>query len=84
MIDNRVAPPEPGVARFFEGATVTCNHCQRQVIRNPERQRERAWCWNCDAYICDPCEAVRAVAGCKTFSAIIAEADRLAHKGLVF
>jgi len=76
LIDNRHAPGPDGTT-FLEAATITCSHCQRQLIRNPDRQREREWCANCDKYICDPCAAIRAVAGCKTFSALMDEQDRL-------
>jgi hypothetical protein len=43
----------------FEAAVITCSHCQRSLIRNPERTRERAYCPGCDHYICDGCEVVR-------------------------
>lgn len=33
--------------------TLTCVHCNRVVALNPERERERGWCWKCDAYVCD-------------------------------
>ena len=33
--------------------TLTCCHCNRVVVLNPERRRERHWCFKCDAYICD-------------------------------
>lgn len=76
LIDNRHAAG-PGGVRFLEAATTTCSHCQRQIVRNPARERERAWCRSCDSYICDECEALRAVAGCKTFHAKLDEALRL-------
>jgi len=79
LIDNRHAPGPDGTT-FLEAATITCNHCQRQMIRNPERKREREWCSNCDRYICDPCGAIRKIAGCKTFAAILDETDKLIIK----
>lgn len=36
-----------------EMATLTCCHCQRQVILNPLRTRERNHCRKCHAYVCD-------------------------------
>ena len=33
--------------------TLTCAHCNRVVILHPQRQRERHWCFKCDAYVCD-------------------------------
>jgi hypothetical protein len=71
LVDNSLS----GGARI-EYATVTCNHCQKQLMTNPLRNRARAWCPSCDAYICDSCEALRMVAGCKPFSAIIEELAR--------
>ncbi len=52
----------PGAGRgVFEAATYTCNHCNRVVVINPLRTRERAYCSKCDAYICDECGAVKAI-----------------------
>lgn len=36
-----------------EMATLTCSHCQVQVILNPLRTRERNHCRKCHAYVCD-------------------------------
>jgi hypothetical protein len=79
LIDNRCSG-----GGVLEAATITCSHCQRQLIRNPARERERAWCPNCDAYICDSCEAVRPVAGCRTFAAILEEHEKLiTERGMI-
>jgi hypothetical protein len=37
----------------MEVHTMTCCHCDRVVILNPERTRERGYCQKCDAYVCD-------------------------------
>lgn len=58
---------------FFESATYTCSHCTRIVIMNPLRTRERGYCPACDHYVCDLCESVRLVKGCKTFKQIVEE-----------
>lgn len=51
LIDNRtVGGPGGGLV---EAATLTCCHCQRQVIINPLRTRERNHCRKCHAYVCD-------------------------------
>ncbi len=84
LIDNRLAPPAPGVPRFLEAATSRCAHCERQIIRNPERTRERAACFTCDAYICDPCAVVARIAGCKPFNAVIEEQFRSAANMRIF
>jgi hypothetical protein len=62
-------PIVPGGATF-ESATLTCSHCQRVVILNPTRSRERNWCYNCDHYICDDCGLERKLTGkCETYAA---------------
>src|SRR5678809_1274937 len=66
LIDNRLAPSVPGfgdtpgiaAGATFESATITCNHCNRVVILNPNRSRPRTYCAKCDHYICDVCAAV--------------------------
>lgn len=57
---------------MLEAATLTCSHCQKQVVRNPARERARAYCPKCDHYICDDCESVRVQTGeCFTYQQII-------------
>lgn len=58
LIDNRHAAG-PGGVSYLEAATSTCSHCHRQVIRNPQRVRERAFCFKCSHYICDQCAATQ-------------------------
>jgi hypothetical protein len=65
MIDHRESPgvspamslsagaPVVGSGQMFESATITCSHCNRVVILNPLRTRERGYCAKCDHYICD-------------------------------
>lgn len=53
-------PAHVAEGRLFEAATMTCQHCQAIVIKNPGRDRERAYCMACaGAYICDLCDAER-------------------------
>jgi len=60
-------PVGPGA--FFEGATNTCSHCNRVVVMNPDRTRQRAWCGACDHYICDVCGARMKLTGvCDSFT----------------
>jgi hypothetical protein len=74
FIDHRASPGLPAnVARhlgydpvqvaegtLFEAATIMCEHCHRIVVRNPLRERERAFCMQCGgAYICDLCDDER-------------------------
>lgn len=83
LLDNRAAPV-PGVPRLFEADTYTCTHCQRVVVMNPERKRERYKCRGCNHHICDGCGVARAAGGaCKTFSQfvdeVLAQAERQAE-----
>jgi hypothetical protein len=72
MIDNRGSPgltPEdmaklglaghPGYkgGQLYEWATMSCGHCARDVVLNPDRKRDRGWCSGCDRYVCDTCKA---------------------------
>ena len=52
---------EGKVAKF---ATLSCSHCDTQIIRNPSRTRERGKCYQCDHYLCDVCAAEYKVSGC--------------------
>ena len=66
---------------LFESATVTCSHCQRQVILRPDRSRERGYCPKCDHYVCDSCEVVRIATGeCRTFKQIMDDHEKAVLK----
>ena len=77
-IDHRESPGLPdgvyppgmpiGPGKRFEGITNKCSHCQRQVIINPRRIRDRGYCYNCDRFLCDECAVVYKVTGkCNSF-----------------
>lgn len=55
MIDHQFSPGTPAVPEgtVFEAPTLTCSHCQRLVILNPERKRPRNYCYAGDHYVCD-------------------------------
>lgn len=74
LIDHRNSPGIPGLPQIFEAPTYTCKHCQRIVVMNPDRKRERAYCRGCDHLICDPCAAIKAqTMTCRTFDQVIDE-----------
>lgn len=81
LIDARESPGMgPRGAPFGSGSVnelpiYTCSHCQRGVVVNPLRTRDRAYCPKCDHVICDQCEAVRVASGgaCKPFAQIADE-----------
>lgn len=56
---NRLDAPAVGAGVTYESAVSVCHHCNRDIILNPNRTRERAWCWVCDHYICDLCDTAR-------------------------
>ncbi len=63
-----------GRGRMAELPAVNCSHCERLVVMNPGRQRDRAYCPKCDRYVCDFCEAERVKTGiCKPFKQVIDE-----------
>lgn len=77
LLDNRAAG-QP----LAELATFTCSHCQRVVIKNPERTRERYHCRGCDHLLCDDCAAARAAgAKCRTFKQLADEYQEAVERG---
>lgn len=70
---NMKETPLVGKGQTYESAVLTCHGCQGDIIINPARTRDRAWCRVHDAYLCDNCDARRAAAGgiCKSLSQII-------------
>lgn len=50
--------PYIGKGKLFEAATNSCSHCDRIVIKNPDRIRPRGHCTACDHFICDGCAVV--------------------------
>lgn len=73
LIDHRASPGIPAeIARqigydpttvaegkLLEAATLSCKHCGGAWIKNTNRIRPRAYCKQCDHYICDGCDQVR-------------------------
>lgn len=56
---------------LFESASITCSHCHRVVVLNPDRTRPREYCSKCDHYICDGCGAIRKQTGeCSPLNAV--------------
>ena len=92
IIDHRDSPglteadvaSLPGVIAVAGGSvlerdTTLCTHCQRQVLLNPGRVRQRAVCPKCHAYLCDECEAVRVASSgaCVPFALVLDRAEAL-------
>lgn len=49
-VDNRASG-----GTLEERPIVTCSHCQRQIVLQPLRTRDRFECPRCDKYLCDDC-----------------------------
>ena len=60
---NHLDAPAVGAGQVFESAMAVCGHCGADVVLNPNRTRERGWCWSCDKYLCDGCTTLRTVSG---------------------
>lgn len=90
LIDHRSSPgigPSGsirGPGSMLEAPIATCSHCQRGIIMNPLRTRDRAYCPKCDHYLCDECEAARVASGgaCRTFRQIIEDVQNRAITAL--
>ena len=63
-IEARLSPLMPiGKGQRLEAPTFCCSHCDRIVVMNPLRNRERGLCFKCDRMICDACVTVQAISG---------------------
>ena len=64
-----------GKGQVLKAPTFCCSHCDRIVVMNPLRNRERTVCFKCDLYICDdPCTVAYALTGkCRCRAIRIAE-----------
>jgi hypothetical protein len=55
--------PAVGAGQVFESAIAVCHGCGADIILNPNRTREREWCMEHDAYLCDGCALRRKLTG---------------------
>ena len=63
----------PGGTKL-ETATYNCTNCERMIVLNPLRTRERFYCQKCDGYHCDDCALITKVTGiCKTMKQVVEE-----------
>ena len=77
VVRHREVPVVPEGTKL-EASIVTCAHCQRGVILNPQRGHSREWCSGCDHYICDNCGLIRKIDGmCRSMRQLL---DRLQEK----
>lgn len=79
---NPDMPPGAGKG-LFEAPVITCVHCQKQLIVNPKRTRERPCCRACDDYICDDCAFAMKISGVhRNFQQVMDDAINRVAKGL--
>ena len=65
----------------LEANIITCAHCQRGVILNPQRSHDREWCWGCNHYLCDNCGLVRKIDGqCRSMKVLFDRLQEYAFK----
>jgi hypothetical protein len=99
MIDHRSSPglpaemvrqsdlPPGARGGMFEAPTVTCSHCQRNIVINPLRSQDkpRAYCAKCDHYICDNCGVTMKLNGwiCYPWKQLEDDLLNQAAKGLI-
>ncbi len=68
----------------LERDVLTCSHCQRAVILEPLRVRDRGYCQKCHHYICDQCETIRVKTGaCVPMSQTMDRMQALAAHGTI-
>lgn len=60
---NKLDTPVVGAGQVFESAIIVCHACGGDIILNPNRTREREWCMEHDAYLCDRCALTRKLTG---------------------
>lgn len=63
MKANNLSAPAVGAGQVFESAMAICHGCGNDIILNPNRSREREWCMEHDAYLCDTCGLTRKLTG---------------------
>ena len=65
----------PSEMTVYEADLLTCGHCNKQMLKNPHRKRDREWCFSCDRYLCDApnggCAALKYVVGCQTMRRLL-------------
>lgn len=80
-----------GAGQRAQVPTAICGHtrsgflCERMVILNPLRTRDRGFCPKCQRYLCDECELERVLSGgeCRTKDRLIDEHMNQAAKKVI-
>lgn len=73
--------PAVGEGEVFERDFLVCSHCERMIVLNPLRTRDRGYCQKCHAFICDGCEDLRVRTGaCVPMKQVLDRAATIAEK----
>jgi predicted O-linked N-acetylglucosamine transferase (SPINDLY family) len=71
-----------GAGKLFERDVLTCSHCERAVVLEPLRTRDRGHCSKCNRYVCDQCDAIRVKTGaCVPFKHTLERMQTFAELG---
>lgn len=77
-VPNAVAVPG---GKFLERDVLRCTHCERAIVLNPLRIRDRGYCPKCDHYVCDGCETIRVKTGeCVPMRKLVDQAQEVVEK----
>lgn len=70
-----------GEGQVYERDVLMCSHCQRAIVLNPLRVRDRGYCGKCNHYVCDSCETIRVRTNeCVPMVKLIDQAQSIAEK----
>lgn len=73
-----------GAGQVAKIPTANCSHCERLVILNPGRTRDRERCWGCWGYMCDRCGLLYKLSGeCRPFQQVIDDWAREASRKVI-
>jgi hypothetical protein len=74
------ALPIPG-GSILERDVLVCSHCERSIVLQPLRIRDRGYCGKCNHYVCDSCETIRVKTGeCVPMKKILDATQNTAEK----
>lgn len=81
IINNSMAPPDPRTPKYLEADIFRCNHCERQILKDPGG--ERASCFKCDSFLCNQCALLQKLDGgvCEPWAEKIAKIDSRLNRG---
>lgn len=58
---------------FLREEILTCEHCQKDSVKNRNRTRARGHCPACNGYLCDRCDGLKVITGCISITKVVEE-----------